>query len=65
MFSLIDLALITCPKYWHFLFFIIGNDDLVVFAIFKTSWFYVPSMILLTYFYILATDEKVKNGHKS
>ena len=37
MFSLIDLALITCPKYWHFLFFIIGNDDLVVFAIFKTS----------------------------
>ena len=28
-------------------------------------WFYVPSMILLTCFYILATDEKVKNGHKT
>ena len=24
-------------KYWHFLLFIIGNNDLVVFAIFKTS----------------------------
>ena len=26
---------------------------------------HVPSMILFTYFYILATDEKVKNGRKS
>ena len=26
---------------------------------------HVPSMILFTHFYILATDEKVKNGHKS
>ena len=33
----IDLILITCPKYWHFLFFIVGNKDLVVFAVFKTS----------------------------
>ena len=32
----IDLALITCQKYWHFLFFIIGNtnNELVVFAFF-------------------------------
>ena len=37
MFSLIDLALITCPKYGHFLFFIIGNDDLVLLATFKIS----------------------------
>ena len=37
MFSLIVLALITCPKYGHFLFFIIGNDDLVVFATFELS----------------------------
>ena len=33
----IDLALIKCPKYWHFLFFIVGNNELVAFAIFKTS----------------------------
>ena len=31
----IDLALITCPKYWHFLFFIVGHKELVVFAILK------------------------------
>ena len=33
----IDLALITCPKTWHFLFFIVGNNELFVFAFFKTS----------------------------
>ena len=32
----IDLAL-TCPKYWHFLFFIVGNNELAVFTILKTS----------------------------
>ena len=39
----IDLALITCPKYGHFLFFIVGNNELVVFAIFKNS-----SLVLLS-----------------
>ena len=63
MFSLIDLALITCPKYWHFLFFSIGNDDLVVFAIFKTSSLVLCSVHdTLNILYILATDEKVKYG---
>ena len=33
----IDLALITCPKYWHFLFFIVVNNELAVFTILKTS----------------------------
>ena len=33
----IDLILITCPKYWHFLFFTVGNKDPLVFAVFKTS----------------------------
>ena len=32
----IDLAL-TCPKYWHFLFFTVGNNELAVFTILKTS----------------------------
>ena len=63
MFSLIDLALITCPKYWHFLFFIIGNNDPVVFAIFKTSSLVLCSVHdTLNILYILATDEKVKYG---
>ena len=32
----IDLAL-TCPKYWHFLFFTVDNNELAVFTILKTS----------------------------
>ena len=47
---LIDLAL-TCPKYCHFLSFIVGTNELVVFAISSLKvlhWLYVPSMILLT-----------------
>ena len=31
----IDFALITCPKYWDFLFFIVDNNELVVIAIYN------------------------------
>ena len=50
----IDLALITCLKYWHFLFFIVGNSELVVFAMFNASSLVLCSVndyILLTFFY--------------
>ena len=50
----IDLALITCLKYWHFFFFIVGNNELVVFAIFNASSLVLCSVndyILLTFFY--------------
>ena len=50
----IVLALITCPKYWHFLFFIVGNNELVVFDIFKNS-----SLVLLS---VHDTIKIVKRG---
>ena len=42
--------LIICPKYWHFLFLIVFNKDLLVFILCKTSPLVcVLSMIFLTF----------------
>ena len=38
--------LIICPKYWHFLFLIVFNNDLLVFILCKTS----PLVIQLSHF---------------
>ena len=47
----IDFALITCPKYWYFPFFIVDNNELVVFVMYKLlHWFYVLSMITFIIF---------------
>ena len=43
-----------CLKYWHFLFFIVGNSELIVFAMFNASSLVLCSVndyILLTFFY--------------